>query len=404
MPEAITRLALLGHSDFSMFGALRNALLFDAVGRWSLQIVETLGYSKIMDSSTRSGIRFGQPTVLNYRRETNALSPYAPQSQVGISGLINLHESLLGRTVSDCIQNATSSYKQLDVSDLNPPLLRRISHPGASVAITLDASHNLSDNRENRHGENSRHPDSPLNSGAPCDESSLNEYQLVNAGILPTITSESSHSFATLGLDLHSDLPPFLPVGGNEDRMYRSILSLCYRDRVEAHLPVVVCHGHPVPPNDVSERRDITPSDIISQMISDFASHAYILDATHSLTQLGSYLSSIAHLSTRDFRSHVTRVSIIVLSTRMRRILQNPPTPSNNRSGVASEIRRQVDDLRIRIEQIGRTGSVEISSAFDMDLLQLQRLIGNWGALLFNWPHLLTTAREMRARGIRPAV
>jgi hypothetical protein len=152
-----------------------------------------------------------------------------------------LHEGYLGRTAAACVA-ALADPAGLDLDQADDPLLRRMA-AGGRVAVTTTGLAGDSGMASPAYylilrgpGRDRLLADYPVNRDTRA---------VVRAVTRPTLSTSPFLMTPCVGLDTSRLLPPFLPVGRNEDGVFAQLLRTVAPDALVAHLPWAISHDPP---------------------------------------------------------------------------------------------------------------------------------------------------------------
>jgi len=225
-------------------GANRNALLLHQAGSLALQVdddtraelapLPQTGAALSLDvGGSPEDYWFPKPGAdADSLRVCEALDPCA------------LHQRALGRSVRACIAEHTDD--AIDVSGVTGMLLRRLRHNAGRVLTTQ-----LGIAGDAATGSLAHYLMLPVTARKRLLSSEAHYRHAIASrqvlrGVSTTLISDSPFcmSFA-LGLDHRELLPPFAPLGRNEDGIFGLLLKRAFRDGYTAFLPWTVAHRPP---------------------------------------------------------------------------------------------------------------------------------------------------------------
>jgi hypothetical protein len=208
------------------------------------------------------------------------------------------------------------------------------------------------------------------------------------------------------GIDNRSLLPPFLPVGRNEDGIFAMTLRACAEDALICHIPVAVLHsplesrGYEPGPSPIAAPR---LAEIVSAIMSTFSSSPGHASVSERLSDLGNLFVDFGSLNIKDFREYVETAWVAMASRYVGHLeyLLNlyQGRPDYWAEDVLSFIERLIDF------------TVHQSPAAPRELLEKQtvdqamdtcrRVVKKYGELLQWWPVMYGAARRLREAGTR---
>jgi hypothetical protein len=313
--------------------------------------------------------------------------------------LLGLHESILGRSVSECIQGRA------------PEAIELGSRPGALLEALAGGASRVLISWTGLYGDSgASYPSFYLWRGAFQREQltrSAESYarlrdsrQVFRAPERLSLTFARTLQSTAIGLDHRDCLPPFIPQERGEDIGFARIFRACFQNGLIGFLPYGIQHS----PLD---RRENTAEDldraaplafhpILSAVLSGFRPDRDLRDPAEGLRRLGQYLIEAAQAGAtpllarvREIRAKSIRDEIIYLE-RMAEAQQDLPDYWSR------DLRRYVTALKaaeIQADLIPANLSAE----------QVVRLLTELGHGLEAWPAIFKAAQSLRQRGVQCA-
>ena len=152
-------------------------------------------------------------------------------------------------------------------------------------------------------------------------DTALNYREICKIANRYLLMHEVSCMAACMGLSNRRLVPPFLPVGRNEDGLFGAMLSAIDSTTVSCHVPYAVLHDSARPPRYARSRfpsaKETRAADLLIALV-----HLWLRSADGSqphlrLVRLGAWLRDLAGLETRAF---VEVLTVAVLTTREREL------------------------------------------------------------------------------------
>ncbi len=378
-------------------GGSRNVLLLHAVGDVLLQVDDDTLARSAPSPGARRGMAFSSrfdPTEFWFLQENEANVAEAS----GGADLLGVHEQLLGRSPGDCL-SAAGADGDVDFDQAGAAFFRKRgtvlvtaagvagdSGMGSSVSfLALDGESRarlLRSERDYRH--------------------SLAAHQVVRAVTRPTICDAAYCMALNLGLDNRQLLPPFMPVHRNQDGVFAALVRACLGHGFFGFLPWVVLHKPPTRrPSSLIPWRDairLRSGQVIQTVLRSIAFQPDPESPARNLRRLGIAVADLASLPQPEFDETVR--------------LQVWAQMSRQASQLAAHLRQfggQPDYWANDVRQLLAALAEELPNeryAIPSDLADgehFRRLVLKLGQLLQAWPDLVEAARDLRARGLRPA-
>jgi hypothetical protein len=203
-----------------------------------------------------------------------------------------------------------------------------------------------------------------------------------------------------MGIDSRGLIPPFMPAGRGQDRIFGLTLAACFTQGYVARLPWAALHA-PVKvrsfPRGQTQKvvMSVDLSSIIASLVKSFACPP-TLSSRERLIALGSYLENLGGMSEIDF-TEFTRLQILREKSSLVEYLKG----SIRDNGAARQF--WVEDIERFIEATERSAASDDFTApvdlqYDRSLSEArrlyQRLALKFGQLLRWWPVMWERAQE----------
>lgn len=389
-------------------GANRNALLLDTLGDLVLSADDDTICRPVAHPNAGDGLcLYGRrdPTDLwSFADRTSALG-FAPPADVDIAGA---HEMVLGHSLSTLVRDRLGSTRlhwgQLSVEDV------RVLEAGTGH-VTLTFTGVLGDSGMATHSGLLWGLHEPSRSRVLGDAAryriALESREVLR--VAPTLSAgASSHCMGTaFGFDNRALLPPFMPVRRNEDGLFGTVLSACRDEAVFAHLPLALLHD--AAPR-ASRLRVESPfarrqlSDVLMFSILSYRRSPGRQPCSKRLQQLGSHLQEVGSLPLNELEKLLrvqlaTQASLFFAALDWVRRQYGTPPPY-----CAADIAACAQEAREALQHPDAIVPFDLTAAgrSRSDVLTITRgLIKRFGELLCAWPHIVSTARELRQAGVR---
>ncbi|MGH9158361.1 MAG: hypothetical protein ACRD2X_00020, partial [Vicinamibacteraceae bacterium] len=345
------------------------------------------------------------PTDLwSFEDRARALA-FAPPTDVDIAAA---HEMVLGRSLSRLVGDRLGS-KRLHWGQLSVEDVRVLEAGNGQVALTFSGV--LGDSGMATHTgllwglhEPSR---SRVLRDAAAYRTALESREVLR--VAPTLSvGASSHCMGgAFAFDNRSLLPPFMPVRRNEDGVFGAVLSACRDDAVFAHLPLALLHN--AAPR-ASRLRVESP--FARRQLSDVLMFAILAHrrspGRHScskrLHQLGAHLQEVGTLPLNELEK-LLRVQLAAQASLFFAALDWVRRQYGAQPGhCAADITACAREAREALQHPDAIVPFDLTSGgrSRSDVLRITRdLIKGFGELLCAWPHIVSTARELRRGGAR---
>jgi hypothetical protein len=325
-----------------------------------------------------------------FRTRADVLAAIAPVE----ADLIAAHEKILGATLSSVVERAP----RLELGEACQHLvdLLRDNTPASVVRLTFagiagDAGVYCPYRMLFRRAPVTKR----LSEDASAYQVAMSSREGLRIAHSYTVTHDVACMAACVGMDNSALLPPFMPMGRNEDGVFGATVSLMDDRAVSAHVPFGVIHdsGRPADYGQVRmpSASETRLSDVLLAFYSRSAPALTPRGAPSSrLHTLGSCLSAVANLDIREFRISTTRM---LLEERSRDLKSGNEEPSGEHWRTARDAyRRTLADAVIDPEFFVASECMESSLQEGFDATQ--RFVARFGKLLSAWPVMWDAARR----------
>lgn len=404
---AIVEFALFGTAGGVSMGANRNAILLQATG--------SLVYSIDDDTVCRTGRAASQaenerltmapdsadPADFHFFESVDAIDPFVEWSEIDVLGE---HARVLGRSLPDLV--ASWDPAALDASRTCEHAWSRLCRGEGRISMSY----------------NGYFGDSAMHSGwallaLPSDAT----WQRLMASEAAYRTAVGSRQVARqspsvsiahcepcvgmcMGLDNREILPPFFPVGRNEDGIFGRLMERCIAGSQAAHLPWGIVHA---PPDVRQYQSDAAASSRISDLILDciatWPGSPAARTTTGALRSLGRHFVELGELEPGDLFEILRHSRWQTAST----AIQRNEALLKRRAGApeywAARIRKQNDLLLKGMMDPAFLVPTDLNCGPDDALETIQTLILKYGQLLADWPAMIEATRKLREQGVELA-
>jgi hypothetical protein len=404
--RSLVELAITGTSGFGVtIGANRNALLLSTAGELTLQIDDDIHWRIAEAPGRLPGLRFApaneDPTELRFHPDRAAALASAPA--VEVDGL-GAHEALLGRTLGSCVSRGLPGHvidQPIFDGPLDSAFMRHLLEGSGRVVATSFGI--VGDS-----GTWSPHQLLLLRGASRRDlmarfDDAVRTREVVRAAPQTSLVRGGFFMSGAVGLDNRVFLPPYFPVGRNEDGCFGLLVSMCSPSSYFAHLPWTIAH-EPDQPRTFAP--DAIWADAGATRLSDLIMHAMLTwsplprpsSSRERTVGLGAHLEQVGRLPLQDFFDLLTFGLLGRLDRYRRTLLDNlrsagPLPPAMQRAAT-----QQLATLE------ARATSAELASPRDLpgggsvgeQLGRVQSLVAEFGRLLQVWPDLIDAAQDLR--------
>ena len=386
----LLRFALYGHEACGTnYGANRNALLLATAGELSVHVDDDTRLPLFEGPDTRSGIALSSSADPN--EYWFGACDWEPATE---AGFIEVHETLLGRPAVRLLDEF--SREDMVIDDLQPHLLRRL--PDAGIGLTFightgDAGTWSNVSRLFLEGAS-------LGRLVRCGYAEgMRTREVGRLVARRTIGNGLFCLGMNVGIDNRQMLPPFMPVGRNEDGVFSATL--------EAVFPLLFrgfCEGYAIEHRPPWERTPFPAeidfegfriNDILTALIGEWdASQPDRLP--RRLPDLGDRLAAYGSLDPPDFdlacRVAVER-STGMLMLHIEHALSGP---AGSIPPMRSDLERLARTLERFVTQPECNAPIDLTGDAAERRSHLRDLVGAYGILVQHWSDIVLCARQMR--------
>ncbi|MGD0728411.1 MAG: hypothetical protein ABSB63_23155 [Spirochaetia bacterium] len=409
LPGEVVTFALFGDEEYTQtYGANRNALLLDTAGELIVMTDDdTLPQPAVLGESgaTLALSSMKDPTITRFHADRRQLVQSVRTTDVDI---LSWHEKVLGRSIAGCM-SALGPDSALEMECITPESVHFFGK--ASKVVKASAAGHWGDSGM----------DSPylllelvgksrdlLLRSEKLYAQARESREIFRSVPCYTISGGSVFMAINAGIDNRSLLPPFLPVGRNEDGLFAMTLHLCAEDALIGHVPLAVLHS---PQEARHYEQGASPiaaprlAEIMQTILNTFNPSPGHAGISERLSDLGELFVDVGSLKIEDFREYIETVWVAAASRYigyLEYLLDlYHGEPDYWAEDVLSFIERLTDF------------TVHQSAAAPRELLATQspeqametcrRVVRQYGELLQWWPVIYGAAGALREAGIRLA-
>lgn len=257
IPEAVIRFALSGHPHWTnSAGANRNCLFLATHGKTVLSndydcfSTFTRLTPKLLRIEDQEPPKPSEPELTlssefdpsNFRffnnfEELSSSTPYSRDS------LYDHHNKFLGKKAKDIIAAYSGNSKAIKLRGTSPNLIERLRQVDPTIRVTGTGIYGDSGMGNPLYILLSDGPErAQLTASLDDYLAALTKRTILYGVTTPHITESPYLLGAQIGLDNRDMLPPFMPVGRNQDSVFGYLLQHCYGPGAMAYLPIAVTH------------------------------------------------------------------------------------------------------------------------------------------------------------------
>jgi hypothetical protein len=409
LPERVMDFCLLADGGLApTYGVNRNGALLATTGELVVMTDDDTLYEPVDFGSQERVLRLTSqhdPTVLRYFADRGELQSAVRASDVDV---IACHEKLLGRSIVDC-RSGLGPRCSLETDRIGPSFASSICRRQLAVRATMagfwgDSGMGSPNAVIELRGESRDLAMDSEESYLQATDSrevfrSVSRYTISDATLFMTANS---------GMDNRTLLPPFFPVGRNEDGAFANILRLCAEDALIGHLPFAIYHA-PAEPRRFPPGAflDVTPKipGIITAILGSFTPSPGHRSASERLSELGRHFRDLGTLETDDFEDQV-RTSWLAATSRYIGFLENLLDVHNGQPDYwAEDVLSMIENFKDFAVNGSPAAPREYADALPLEQAKesCKRLVRDFGELLQWWPVIYGAAVKLREDGIRLA-
>jgi hypothetical protein len=216
----------------------------------------------------------------------------------------------------------------------------------------------------------------------------------------PTVTDEPWFMAYCAAVDASVLLPPFSPVGTNEDGLFGAMLRMCDPTAFIAQIPYGIVHDSSRPsaydPDALAAASGLRLADLVSWLSSPAAAASTETVPAERMRGLGRHLSACGRLGSRAWRAYLTRS---VADARRRLLVATESVLDSGFDYPAAwrqAIRRYQQAILDRVTAADMCVPAEYRSAASIDeaIDAVRRDVGMFGEALIAWPDLWAMCGE----------
>ena len=409
LPRDAVAFALFGDDVYTRTcGANRNTFLLAAPGElFVMADDDTLYQAAVLGEpdATLSLSSMRDPTDSRFYADRRELTAAVRAADIDI---LSCHEKLLGRSIAGCVA-ALGSGSALDVDMVDPESAHFFGSASRRVKSTAsglwgdsanEAPHMVlelaGESRELLMGSKDRY--------ARAKESrevfrSVSRYTISRGAVFITMNT---------GIDNRSLLPPFLPVGRNNDGIFAMSLRACAQDAMIGHIPYAVLHSPLESRRYAQDAISIAAprlSELVQTIARTFRPAPGRPGVTSRLSDFGKLFVDVGSLKMDDFKKYVQAIWVAGASRYIGILEQlldlHHSRPDYWAHDVTSLIERLTDFTVHQCAAAPRELRERLTP--DQAMETCRRMVRRYGEVLQWWPVMYSAAGRLKEAGIRLA-
>jgi len=407
LSRELMEFALLGkESDGSRYGTARNTTLLATAGEM------------ILTTDDDTLCRFAEPPVDAGGLELTSISDpvemrffpgreelAASSRPVEDTDILEAHETLLGRSVGDCLVTLGSD-ESLVTDGMSPHFARFLVEKTAAVALTQAGVRG--DTAMNSPATVTKIEGSALElvTRTEAAYTSAKTSREVLRGVKRRTISEGA-SFMTVNaaMDNRILLPPFFTIGRNEEGIFALIMRTCFENRLIGSIPLCIQHEPPDPRRLIPETVSECSPKVGEVLILLLESYHRLTDPSETPEQriraLGLHVSEIASPPTPQFEGYVRYRWMVHMSAYINFLDEQ----LDRYAALPAYWIRDVVALKESVRSFLASGRIAFPEEAHRELSttavseRVRAVIGRFGELLQWWPLIVRYSRRLNAEG-----
>lgn len=391
----------------STSGRNRNLFLLYTVGEIAFSVDDDTLFDPIATEEESIILTSKRvPNIIDYYRNTEDITSKFTERNFN---LVEGYNSLFRTSVKTLLQDALDTGMNVVLKDISPSFCCLLENEDVRVTVGM-AGHYGDSGIGNPFGILLLEGESRDMVYSDREYYEIAKYNRTIRRYVPGLTVyDSSYFFgACIATDHRSILPPFSPLGKNDDIFFAMSLKACFPRTLMGLIPVAIKHL----PGEVRHYTDERLQDpnldalqIVRSLMDRYARTIYLNDPLKRMYALGQRMIEVGILSLEDFKKQL----LLLLMDQVDSINKfvNYLLHKYN-----YEPDFWVDDLENYLENLHKAvmdGSIIIPrdmrhlGSEETILKALQEHIYKYGQLLIHWPAIVEAAREIKAeRGNNP--
>lgn len=369
-------------------GANRNALLLHNTGEIAFYVDDDVVAHVFEHPEIAPGVALvssGNPSTIWFFPDFESARSAATFSEMD---LIDAHERLIGRSVDDCVAEGLSDGP-------TPPPSQELSNPSTygtgKLVVTISGVVGDSGYGSNAAYLAVRGPSrARLLESEKSYQSALASRYVIRVPQTYAISDRTIAMAYGMAVDQRDIVPPFFPVGRNEDGVFGALVQIMYPPGAFGYVPYAVLHDPPEP------RRAIPPWTTVGRFTTTGLTLA-LLNGIQipagspgtRLRALGTLLVEMGSLEQREFDAMAMGCLREALERRISRF-------ESLIALFGGEPRFWADDCRRCVEAME---SASMNLDLDISLEMARMLIRSYGELITVWQDMLEAAKDLRRKG-----
>jgi hypothetical protein len=380
-------------------GANMNAELLDTCGKLILHADDDTVFRLASLPEAEQGLRLSSaldPTEVRFHAD-------AAEREAAVAlhdeDILAAHESLLGRSLADCLRRHGG---EADCREVSAEFLPALEAAGAGVAATMAGACGDS-------GMGSplfvlwlsgRSRELALQSEEHY-RNALRTREVLRAATQPTLSSGALLMSMHLGLDNRLLLPPFLPVLRNADGLFGQMLRASRPEGPIAHLPEAVLHL-PGERRAFPGQRRLQPrlADLLLLLVRSLSPAPWLADPDQRLSVIAGGLVQAGRLKGPAFTALMRELWASEMSRRIAALAGLVEENDGRPRYWATEAETWLEQTRQQVTSPEPIFPTDLAAAGPEGLALAQRLLRSYGELALAWPSLRAASGVLCSSGV----
>jgi hypothetical protein len=394
----IARFAIVGriHPDICSIGANRNAFLLDTVGESVFSVDDDTVCTLRPHPDRVQGLRF---ECLRNPRDTwfyQERSDLLAEDGWGEYDLLAEHEELLGESAAHLAHSR--GVEHLEGNNVCGDLLYALQSGCGRVLVTMSGIAGDSGSFSSKWilgmRDDSRQR---LEADEKRFRIALRSREILGVVKSPTVDPSSFCIATTIALANEHALPPFLPIGRNEDGVFGTLLNMAIPHALLGHIPLAVLHDARLG-REYVQFPEFRLADLVLSLVERFNPGGSATIAG-LLRGLGQRLIESSSLPTTELND---LISESVLMREARKIKRTSIIAKTDE--VSKHFQEETAQYRHQLIQNVTSGPpivpMELRNAFGRDAyVKMREFLNLVGRVFYYWPDIVEAARHLRNTG-----
>ena len=393
VPAEVAAFALLGNEGIeNTFGASRNTLLLLTAGYMTLQVDDdTACFIRTRRRASDDLLFTSQVPLEFWHFDSSEL--IKEDFSDGKADFFTHNERLLGRSIPSLLNLNRS--RSIHVEAIKPSMVKSLLNADSRIAVTqagwygdagsINALHRLMHNGDSF---------DRLTRSRDTYHRAIGTRQTARIASGLAVSGNTGLMGVTMGLDNTNLLPPFFPVGRNEDALFARLLRGCFKSRFIGYLPDYLIGHLPM-----ERRRNLSLSyepysgaGIVSVVI-DSLIPGYEARPVHAMQAISTGLCAIANTSDREFESYIHQLCAKHLVGRITYLEQLLERRSDAPGYWRSDVGQIILDMKHALLQHRVVFGATDEARRRGDIHTLRSLLFDYARVLEFWPDMYECAK-----------